>query len=128
MSSYVDSTYYLETYNGTTISDEDEIEERLETASMHIDTLTYNRIVGRGFSNLTEFQQNIISKVVCMLADFEYENEDLINSVLSSYSINGVSLTFDDSWNVEIQNGIAIPKSIYALLTQTGLTCKNLRY
>lgn len=128
MSSYVNSTYYLGTYGGTTISDEDEIEKRLETASMHIDTLTYNRIVKKGFSNLTEFQQNIISKVVCMLADFECENEDLINSVLSSYSINGVSLTFDDSWNVEIQNGVAISKSTYALLAQTGLTCRNLRY
>ena len=27
-------------------------------ASRHIDSLTYNRIVGQGFSNLTPFQQD----------------------------------------------------------------------
>ena len=40
---------------------------------VHIDTLTYNRIVGRDFENLTKFQQDIIKEVVCKLADFEYE-------------------------------------------------------
>ena len=127
MSNYVDITYYKETYEGTKLPD-GEIEKRLEEASSHIDTLTYNRIVGRGFNNLTKFQQDIIQKVVCKLADFEYENEDLIKTVLSSYSINGVSMNFSSGWNVEIQNGVAISKDDYCLLRQTGLTCRNVRY
>ena len=126
--SYIGTEYYLTTYQGETITDSEELEYWLEQASMHIDTLTFNRIVKRGFDNLTEFQQEIISKVICMLAEFEYENEDLLESTLSSYSINGVSMSFDQSWNIEIQNGVAIPRSYYALLAQTGLTCKNLRY
>lgn len=126
MSKYADITYYQNTYKGTTIP-KDEIEEKLVEASMHIDSLTYNRIVGRKFENLTEFQQDIIQKVVCKLADFEYENEDLIKTILTTYSINGVSMGFGQNWNVEIQNGVAIPKDYYCLLSQTGLTCRNMR-
>lgn len=127
MSSYVDSNYYHDTYKGTAIPN-DELEKRLEEASSHIDSLTFNRIVGRGFDNLTKFQQDIVQKVVCKLADFEYENEDLIKTVLSSYSINGVAMNFSSGWNVEIQNGVAISKDDYCLLRQTGLTCRNVRY
>ena len=90
--------------------------------------MTYNRIVGKGFEKLTKFQQDIIKEVVCKLADFEYENADLLKSPLNSYSINGVSASFNASWNVQIQNGIAIPKDNYCLLQQTGLTCRNVRY
>lgn len=127
MSNYVDVTYYQDTYKGTTIPS-DEIEKRLNEASSHVDSLTFNRIVGRGFDNLTQFQQDIVKKVVCKLADFEYENEDLIKTVLSSYSINGVAMSFGSGWNVEIQNGVAISKDDYCLLRQTGLTCRNVRY
>ena len=127
MSRYADKEYYLMTYKGTAIPG-NKIEERLIEASMHIDTLTYNRIVKRKFENLTNFQKDIVQRVVCKLADFEYENEELIQTILSSYSINGVSMEFGGAnWNVEIQNGIAIQKSDYYLLMQTGLTCRNLR-
>ena len=114
MTSYIDKNYYLKTYKGNKIP-EDKIEEKLKEASMHID-------------NLTKFQQNIIQEVICKLADFEYENEDLIKTTLTSYSINGVSMGFGQSWNVEVQNGVAIPKDYYCLLEQTGLTCRCMRY
>lgn len=127
MSIYADITYYKKEYKGQ-ILPENEIEKSLKEASMHIDTLTYNRIVGKGFENLTKFQQDIIKDVVCKLADFEYENADLLKSPLNSYSINGVSASFSASWNIEIQNGVAIPKDYYSLLSQTGLTCRNLRW
>lgn len=73
--SYATESYYLDTYEGILIP-EDEIEKALKQASRHVDSLTYNRIVGRGFLNLTEFQQEIIREVICRQAEFEYENAD----------------------------------------------------
>ena len=99
--------------------------QMLRQASRHIDSLTYNRIVGRGFSSLTEYQQEVIREVVCRQADFEYENADLLASALSSYSINGVSAGFNgQAWNVFTGKGVAMKRDDYALLAQTGLTCR----
>jgi TRAP-type mannitol/chloroaromatic compound transport system substrate-binding protein len=99
----------------------------LRQASRHIDSLTYNRIVAAGFENLTEFQQEIIKEVCCRQAQFEVENEDAISSVLSSYSINGVSMNFGSSWNVFTEHGVAMRRDVYSLLQQTGLCCRLLR-
>lgn len=123
---YVDTGYYLEIYHGTVVP-EDDLDKILRQVSRHIDSLTYNRIVGRGFSNLSEFQQEVIREVVCQQADFEYENEDEINTILSSYSINGVSAQFGSSWNVFTDKGVAMKRDVYTLLAQTGLCCRLLR-
>lgn len=123
---YVTPDYYKEIYQGSTVP-ENELERALRQASRHIDSLTYNRIVGRGFSNLTEFQQEVIQEVVCMQADFEHENADEINTILSSYSINGVSAQFGSSWNVFMDKGVAMKRDVYAQLSQTGLCCRLAR-
>lgn len=123
---YVTPEYYTDTYGGTLILEND-IERALQIASRHIDSLTYNRIVGRGFSSLTQFQQDIIQDVVCQQADFETENADEINSILSSYSINGVSAQFGSSWNIFTDKGVAMKRDLYALLCQTGLCCRLAR-
>lgn len=123
---YADVDYYHNEYDGSTIPD-DILERSLKTASRHIDTLTYNRIVGKGISALTEFQQEIIKEVCCEMADFETENADMLQSVLQQYSINGVSMTFGSSWNLKIQNGVAIRMDTYEKLCQTGLCCRLLR-
>lgn len=122
---YADTEYYQKEYKGSAITEE-QIESALKTASRHIDTLTYNRIVGKGFVNLTPFQQSTIKEVCCKMADFETENEELLNSVLQSYSVNGVSMSFGSSWNVKIQNGVAIRADLYEILQQTGLCCRSL--
>lgn len=123
---YVTPEYYTDTYGGSLIPKED-LAKALRQASRHIDSLTYNRIVGRGFSGLTEFQQDIIRDVVCQQADFEVENADEISMILSSYSINGVSAQFGSSWNVYTDKGVAMKKDVYALLCQTGLCCRLAR-
>lgn len=122
MISYATLDYYTNTYDGSIIPEE-RLGKALRQASRHIDSLTYNRIIGQGFFNLTEFQQEIIREVTCQQADFEVENEDEINTVLSSYSINGVSAQFGSSWNVFTDKGIAMKRDVYALLCQTGLCC-----
>ena len=78
-------------------------------------------------SNLTPFQQDLIREVVCQQADFETENADEINTVLQSYSINGVSMQFGNSWNVFTDKGVAMKRDVYAMLCQTGLCCRLAR-
>lgn len=119
---YVSLNEYLRMFYN--IIPQDDADKMLRQASRHIDALTFNRIVGRGFDNLTEFQKDVIKEVVCRQAEFEYENEDMINTVLSSYSLNGVSMNFGSSWNLYIENGVAIRKDLYSLLKQTGLCCR----
>lgn len=120
---YADSSYYFDVYGGTVLS-ADTAERYLKQASQHTDSLTYNRIVGKGFSNLAAFQQETIKEFVCRQADFECENEDVLKSVLSSYSINGVSMNFGTNWHIDTIKGIALEKDVYALLVQTGLTSR----
>ena len=123
---YVDLNYYINAFKGNIIPNE-ETEKQLKQASRHIDSLTYNRIVGRGFSNLTAFQQDVIKEVVCLQAEFEYENADELETILSSYSINDVSAQFGSSWNVFTEKGIAMKRDVYTMLCQTGLCCRLAR-
>ena len=111
---YVRKEEYTEIYNGSVIPDE-ELEKALRQACRHIDSLTFNRIVAAGFDHLTAFQQETIKEVVCLQADFEYENAD------------GVSAQFGSSWNVFMEKGIAMKRDVYSLLMQTGLCCRIAR-
>lgn len=123
---YVSQEYYQDTYKGTAVPTR-ELNRALSQASRHIDSLTYNRIVGRGFSNLTLFQQEVIQEAVCQQVDFEHENADEINTILSSYSLNGVSAQFGSSWNVFMDKGVAMKRDVFTLLSQTGLCCRLAR-
>ena len=123
--SYADAAYYKDIHNGTALEDDD-VDKYLKSASRHIDALTYNRITPRGFAGLTEFQQEIIREVVCVQADFEYTNKDVLDMIISNYSINGVSMQFGTSWNVVINNGIPMKRDLYQQLCQTGLCCRIL--
>lgn len=98
----------------------------LHRASGDVDTLTFNRIVERGFAQLTEFQREIITEVVCGLAQWESANADLLDSPLSGYTINGVSAQFGETAGVAVQDGVAIPRRLYQLLEQTGLCYRRL--
>jgi hypothetical protein len=128
MTPYVDFNYYKNSYFGTVFNeDNNNFKKYVQKASQQIDTLTFNRIVARGFENLTDFQKEKIMQVVCEMADFICENEDVLESAFSSYSINGVSMGLKDGLNLLKINGIYIQESSYNLLSQTGLTCRNAR-
>lgn len=117
--------YFQGEYNGAI--PEDKLQSAIYDASRHIDSLTFNRIIGKGYDNLTDFQKEILSQVCMKQAEFEYENEDILKSILSSYSINGVSMGLDaNGWNVFVQNGIVMQRDNYDLLKQTGLCCRRI--
>ena len=122
---YADLEYYHNKYGGR-LSDE-EAEKALKQASRHIDILTYRRIAGIGFENLTPFQQETVKEVACMMADFESANASMINSLINSYSINGASISFSgESANCQLINGIIVQRDVYEMLNMTGLTCLSL--
>ena len=122
---YADLEYYKNTYCGKL--PEEEAERALKQASTHIDILTYRRIAGIGFENLTPFQQETVKEVACMMADFESANASMINSLINSYSINGASINFSgESANCQLVNGVVVQKDVYAYLSQAGLTCLSL--
>lgn len=123
---YASLVYYKQNFKGSTLSDKD-AEKYLKQASRHIDSLTYNRIVGRGISNFTEFQQELIKEVCCEQAEFEYENKEIFDMILQGYSINGASMQFGNSWNVKIEKGIPMRRDVYEKLAQTGLCCRLAR-
>ena len=123
---YADIEYYRNTYNGT-LEDAD-AEKALRNASRHIDTLTYNRIEGIGFENLTVFQQGVIKECACLMADWEIENADYINSILSSYSLNGASMSFGGAGSsATVVSGVAVSRDLYAHLQKCGLCTRVLR-
>ena len=123
---YADYEFYKNTYNGTL--EEADALKALNKASRHIDTLTYNRILEIGFNNLTEYQQGIIKECECLMADWETENADYINSMLSSYSLNGASMSFTgQSASATVTNGVAVSREIYAHLQKCGLCTRSIR-
>ena len=123
---YADIEYYKTTYKGKL--DDADVEQALQKASRHIDTLTYNRIVAIGFENLTEYQQGIIKECECLMADWETENTDYINNMLSSYSLNGASMSFTgQSASATVVSGVAVSREIYSHLQKCGLCTRSLR-
>ena len=123
---YAGIEYYKNTYKGN-LEDAD-AEKALEKASRHIDTLTYNRIVAVGFENLAEYQQGVIKECECLMADWETENTDYINSMLSSYSLNGASMSFTgQSASATVVSGVAVSREIYSHLQKCGLCTRSLR-
>lgn len=110
----------------TRLQTADNPEHWLEQASMEIDTLTFNRIRALGFENLTPFQQEMIQRVTCYLADFCLENDELLDSPLASYSINGVSANFSAGQNLVTVGEVTLPRRLYGWLQQTGLCCRRL--
>lgn len=126
---YATAAYYCDMYGGGPLQNLEptDLDKRLRLASRHIDALTFNRILHSGIDALTPYQQETLREVVCLQADFELENEDEINTILSNYSINGVSAQFGSSWNVFMDKGVAMRRDVYALLCQTGLCCALVR-
>lgn len=119
--SYVDEEYY-NNFSGLIT---EKLDFKLEKASDQIDSLTYNRIVGRGFENLTEFQQDKIKKAVCMHADFVENYGEYINMPFSGFSAGSISVTINGNI-VKNVNGVTTTNDVDSLLKQTGLTCRRL--
>lgn len=120
-SPYINYNEYVE-LGGNTLTAE-EADKYLVKTCRQIDILTFNRIKQLGgFDNLSEYQKETIKEVIVNIADFIYTNEDILDNILSSYSINGVSMSFNGNWNLTVRDGVAVRTEDYKLLETTGLT------
>jgi len=117
---YADYSYYTQEYGGSAL-DSASAAKHLRKAQGIVDILTYGRITGcGGMEQLTAFQQKTIKDVCCELADFEYENADILENPISGYSINGVSVQYANA-DLKKVSGITIPSSLHQKLQLTVL-------
>lgn len=126
MTLYIDKEYYLNTFNGKSIPEED-IEKYLELAQEKIDSITYNRIVAIGFNNLTEFQKEKISEAICYQAEYIFTNgyNDEDNRDISSYSVLDISVSVDNSSSNKTKaQKINMSEKAYDYVHKTGLDGK----
>ena len=117
---YADYTFYAETYGGT--APEVEVAPLLERASEDIDVVTFCRINAVGWDRLTTFQRNKVQLACCQQADFLLDNADAVGTALSSYAINGVSMSWGNSALYQVVQGVPMANAAMGLLRQTGLT------
>ncbi len=115
---YVDEIFY-KSFNGLITEG---LNNKLEKATDQINSLTYNRIVGIGFDNLTEFQKDKIKKAACLHADFMEQYGEYIDMPLSGFSAGSISVNF----NAQRVNGVTTTQEVLNYLKQTGLTCRRL--
>lgn len=118
---YADWTYYAEEFGGTLQAGE--IAPHLERASDDIDALTFSRIHAIGWDRLTAFQRERVQRACCAQAQFLAENADAVDSSISRYAINGVSIEFGNSALYQVVQGVPVANAALSLLRQTGLTC-----
>lgn len=115
---YVDEAYYS-AFSGLIT---EKLNNKLEKATDQINSLTYNRMVGIEFDNLTEFQKDKIKKAICLHADFVEQYGSYIDMPLSGFTAGSTSVSF----NANKINGVTTTQEVINYLNQTGLTCRRL--
>lgn len=111
-----------ETYQsmGGTLAEADALSV-LQRASDDVDALTFSRIVKLGWDKLTEFQQQKVLAFCKEQAEFLFNNADAVESALTSYAINGVTMQFGNDALYSVVNGSPVSNRALALLRPTGL-------
>lgn len=103
----------------------DGLEKALSRASDQIDRLTYNRIVARGFDNLTDFQKLNVTKAVCEQADYTFQYGDYLVLPIAGFGAGSISMSFaqgdGDSEGIK-----KYPDEVMDLLIPTGLADRRL--
>ena len=99
---------------------EGDIDQYIKSAESDIDGMTLGRIRYLGFDALTVIQQEIVKQSIVDQMDFRASYGLMLESPLASYSINGVSMTWDGS-KVKQLSGVYTTNEIVAHLVQTGL-------
>lgn len=115
---YADFSDYREIIGEDDIFEVKEIEDNLRLASVKIDEMTFGRINGVGFDNLTPFQRDCIRQATCYQAQYiaqnGYDEEDV-----ESYSVGKLIISKGQSENTASRHHMS--PTAYALLRSSGL-------
>lgn len=115
---YADFSDYRNIIGEDDILETKEIEDNLELASVKIDEMTFGRINGVGFDNLTSFQRECIRKATCYQAQYIAEN-GYDETDVSSYTVGKLSVTQGQQESVASKYHMS-PTAL-ALLRASGL-------
>lgn len=120
MKPYADVTYYKNCFAGKkNILDIDDLNNHLKLASQKIDEITYNRIIGKGFSNLTMFQQKKIKDAVCHQANYIFKNKN--NGIdMVSYSVLDINVSVQKKETEYFDKDL--DEAAWVAIKQTGLS------
>lgn len=113
---YVTPEEYLKEHN---LISQEELERTLSKAEREIDHLCFGRIKGKGFDNLTPYQQNLIKEAVCLQAEYDKQYGYMLNMPMKSYKVGSTNVDLAD---IRF-NGISSTQEIINLLEDTGLRC-----
>lgn len=105
-----------------TIIPHDKLEKALAKAERDVDHLCFGRIKGKGFENLSPYQQNLIKEAICLQADYTEQYGPYLNSPLKSYTAGSTKVDMADV----TCGGISTTQEIINLLEDTGLRCRVL--
>jgi hypothetical protein len=119
---YIDFETYREL--GGVIDDETKFNKVRRQVERQVDILTFNR---SRTLDLSAYEKGILEEVCQEMIDFEDTNAEYINSFVSDYSLNGVSISFSNvNKNISYIAGICIPTNTYQKLLSTRLGSKCL--
>lgn len=120
---YVSAEEYADLSRSRAVPEEEQ-DKALEDAERDIDSLTFCRVRAAGIDTLTDFQRELVKLAVVRQADFKAQYGELLGNPLASYSVNGVSMSWDKE-TVQYVDGVYTAPFILALLRQTGLTYRG---
>lgn len=122
---YIDIDYLCEVFSPDEISavgDGNTWKRLIDKACTKVDEITFGRIRGIGFDNLTPFQQSSIKKAVAYQAKYISEC-GYDGSEISSYSVGDISVSVKDGNSFAGRNNL--DELAYSLLKQTGLARRS---
>ena len=117
MGKYLSIEEYQRLNTGELTTDNIALAKLIREAEEDVDTLTFHRI--GELKSLSEYQLEQIKRAVCVQTNFRYENAELLDSPLSSYGVNGVSMAFDNN-KVRCVSGVYTSARAYDILLSTG--------
>jgi hypothetical protein len=122
---YASTAYYRNGYHGEFEGTDERLAQLLTAASLRIDGLTLNRVIAKGFENLTGFQQELIRRACCYQADYIVANgAENENGGISGYSVLDITVSVDQRTPRAAAERENVSTMAYMLLEQTGLLWK----